>query len=114
MSRHIAAHTAPGETIFQWGFEPQIYFYSGRRPASRYLANVMPMLESDPDVAMQRLHRELVQRRPRYLVIDEREMRAPGFDVISALIRDLDYGFEATFPYLHRGQALRLGLFRLP
>lgn len=36
----IARHTAPGEAIFVWGFEPVLYDLARRRSATRYVYNV--------------------------------------------------------------------------
>lgn len=49
-NRAVAARvvdtTQPGDAIFVWGFEPSIYFHSGRAPASRFLYDypLMPEL----------------------------------------------------------------------
>lgn len=112
--RYIAQQTQPNETIFQWGFEPQIYFGSKRRPASRYLASVMPLLEGNDPKALNTLRNELIAQRPRYIVISEATMMTPGLEVISGVIRDLGYRFETVFPYSENGKTLRLALFRLP
>ena len=36
LGAYIAARTQPTDTIFNLGREPQIYFYSDRRPATQY------------------------------------------------------------------------------
>lgn len=33
----VRAHTGPGDRIFVWGYQPEIYLFADRRPASRYL-----------------------------------------------------------------------------
>ncbi|MYX22055.1 hypothetical protein GTY77_18615, partial [Streptomyces sp. SID8380] len=33
----VEERTAPGQRVFQWGMHPEIYWLSGRKPASRYL-----------------------------------------------------------------------------
>ena len=33
----IQAHTAPSDSIFVWGYNPDIYLYANRRPASRFV-----------------------------------------------------------------------------
>jgi hypothetical protein len=35
----IVRHTAPGDAIYVWGFEPILYDLAARRPASRYVYN---------------------------------------------------------------------------
>ena len=40
IAAYIDAHTSPEETIFVWGFKPEIYYASNRPLASRYLSFV--------------------------------------------------------------------------
>lgn len=110
--RHIASRTAPGETIFQWGFEPQLYFVSGRRPSSRYIASIMPVIEGDFPQARRRLENDLRQRPPRYIVLAENTMRVPGLEVVEAYLRSQPYAFERDFPYHDDGVPYRLRLYR--
>jgi hypothetical protein len=35
----VAAHTAPDDSIYVWGFQPMLYGLAGRRPASRFIYN---------------------------------------------------------------------------
>ena len=35
----VKTHTAPGDSIYIWGFQPMIYGLAGRRPASRFVYN---------------------------------------------------------------------------
>jgi len=37
IARHIQAHTTPTQSVFVWGFSPEIYTNANRRPASRYV-----------------------------------------------------------------------------
>lgn len=57
----VAAQTTPGDTIFIWGREPQIYFYADRRPASRFIHDRPVWL--DPAV-MPEIRADLAERRP--------------------------------------------------
>ena len=56
----LASHTPAGQPIFVWGFEPEIYVLSDRRPASRYVYNVpqrVSWTQSTRDVLMTDLER---------------------------------------------------------
>ncbi len=51
----IARETHPDDTIFVWGYYPELYVLSGRRPASRfsntnYLTGMLPWENHQPDV----------------------------------------------------------------
>jgi hypothetical protein len=78
---------APDEYLFVWGYRPEIYYWSGLRPASRYLST-QPLTGVPADIhyfgwdferlledektklAREELARELSQARPAY-IIDE-------------------------------------------
>lgn len=78
---------APDDYLFVWGYRPEIYYWSGLRPASRYLST-QPLTGVPADIhyfgwdyerlledektkhARQELARELSQARPAY-IIDE-------------------------------------------
>lgn len=80
-SREIARHVS-GETLFVWGYRPEIYFYSGCRPASRFLSSqpltgvpadihLRESRSSNPDEARSNrsaLAAEILARHPAYIV----------------------------------------------
>jgi 4-amino-4-deoxy-L-arabinose transferase-like glycosyltransferase len=70
VGRYLAAQTAPDEPIFVFGSEPQIYFYSQRRSASRYIF-AYPLMTSFADtlVRQQSVLDELRAQPPRYIVM---------------------------------------------
>lgn len=82
VSAYIRTHSAPEDRIFVWGFHPDIYLHSGRRPASRFLyasfltglvpwTNVAPGQDTAYAIvpgAMEALLRDLETRRPVFLV----------------------------------------------
>jgi hypothetical protein len=69
IARYIRRHSAEDDTIAVLGSEPQIYFYAGRRAASRHVY-VYPLMGAHPDcAAMQRaMIREIEAARPRFVV----------------------------------------------
>ncbi|HTL70164.1 MAG TPA: hypothetical protein VL404_02615, partial [Candidatus Eisenbacteria bacterium] len=51
----LRGETSPKDTLFVWGFAPEVYVRSGIRPASRYiycnpLTGLIPWINSDPRV----------------------------------------------------------------
>lgn len=78
----VRRHSAPDETIFVWGYNPDIHLYAQRRPASRFvycsfLTGLIPWtnLDDNKDTAyaivpgaMDTLLRELAERRPAFIV----------------------------------------------
>ena len=45
-SRYVAEHTAPGDRVLVWGNVPEIYWASGVRPATRYIATQSLLAEN--------------------------------------------------------------------
>jgi MFS family permease len=67
---YIRKHTAPEETVFVLGSEPQIPYYAARKSASRYIF-VYPLMTPFPDTADRQagVLRELDGTRPRVIVV---------------------------------------------
>jgi 4-amino-4-deoxy-L-arabinose transferase-like glycosyltransferase len=82
VSTYIRNHSTAGDRIFVWGFHPDIYLYSDRKPASRYLyatfqTGLVPWTNTNPDRdtayaiipgAMDTLLRDLAASSPLYIV----------------------------------------------
>ena len=71
LGRFIASRTAPGDTVFIFGSEPQILYYSGRRSASRYIF-AYPLLAggADGDARQREALDEVRRARPRYVLFE--------------------------------------------
>ncbi len=39
VARYLERRTAPGDTLFVWGFRPEVYYLTGLRPATRFQAH---------------------------------------------------------------------------
>ena len=82
VSAWIQEQSTPEDRIFVWGFNPDIYYYADRRPASRFVyctfqsglipwTNIAPEINTDyarVDGSMATLLRDLEQSRPRYII----------------------------------------------
>ena len=103
---------APNEYLFVWGYRPEIYYWSGLRPASRYLST-QPLTGVPADIhyfgwdygrllggektklAREELARELHQTRPNF-IIDElgffnNDLSIQDFDELRDVMRGYDY-----------------------
>jgi len=73
----IERHTAPGDAIYVWGFEPVLYDLADRRPASRYVYNAPQRAawyqERGRDVLMEDL-----RGRPPEAIVVQRSDAHPG------------------------------------
>jgi 4-amino-4-deoxy-L-arabinose transferase-like glycosyltransferase len=67
---YLREHTGPDDTIFVYGNEPEIYFYAGRRAASRYIF-AYPLLTPTADVRERQraAFQELSANKPRIVVM---------------------------------------------
>ncbi len=82
VSAYIRAHSAPSDRIFVWGFQPDIYLFADRRPASRYLfasfvTGLIPWTNTAPERdtayavvpgAMENLRQDLADKSPVFIV----------------------------------------------
>ncbi len=69
VARYIQAHSAPGDTVFIWGFEPGIYFLAGRDCASRFIYNYPLYGQAARAEYRTALMAELEARPPLYVVV---------------------------------------------
>jgi hypothetical protein len=122
VAAYLKARTAPEDRLFVWGFAPQIYALSERRPASRFnfctfLVGLVPGVKVAVETAPQyevpgawdKLRRDFEAHPPAY-VIDATRYR-PYFEAYPPeryplgewLARDYevdpDYHFDPEFPY---------------
>lgn len=73
VANYIRARTRPGETIFVWGYDPNVYLISGRESASRFLSFLPLMPVFTPERWRQEFVRDLETRRPAYILLQRGE-----------------------------------------
>lgn len=68
ISRHIAGLTGPDDTVFVFGSEAELYFYSGRKSASRYIF-LFPLYGDYPSALKRQrdVMQEIGRNRPRVI-----------------------------------------------
>jgi len=75
MGRRLEERSPADEKLFNWGLETELYFYSKRRPATRYLVNYPMRLSKEPGL-MDDLLKQLEEEKPGVIVVSDR-MLAP-------------------------------------
>lgn len=105
--RAIGETLAPDERFWQWGYEPQLYFYSGRRPAASVLL-LFPMTDGPVAQALsERVLRELQSRPPELIVTHPLYALPPGTPITTWIERRYraapDLGDTAPFVLHPRG-----------
>ena len=76
VSAYLRARTAPGDTIFVWGYDPLLYVSTGRDSPSRFTSFLPLMSEWAPRAWVDEWLDDLEARRPVY-IITQRNENAP-------------------------------------
>jgi hypothetical protein len=107
-ARAVSDLTSRDDSIFVWGFEPYVYWATGRRRASRYLYSVPQRTAWERDVARAGLLADLARDPPRVIVVQHNDtfhfvtgddldsQRALGTFPELAEILARDYGLAKT------------------
>lgn len=69
VGRYVRDRTQPGDPIYVWGFDPQIYLLAEREPASRFLLSFPLMSDWAPRRWQRVFIDELEARRPAYVIV---------------------------------------------
>jgi hypothetical protein len=108
VAREVRARTRREDKVFVWGFEPVIYWLSGREPASRFVYNVAQRSPWQADYARKELLADLAKNPPALVIVQSRDVfpsvtgdtldsrdSLPGFPELKRLI-DTRYTFSKT------------------
>ena len=92
VGKYIEKNSDPEDSILVIGSEPQIYFYSKRRSATKYMYFYPLMLKSEYVESMQKdALKEIIMRRPKYIVFaNEYFSLLPNKDSPLYLIEELN------------------------
>jgi hypothetical protein len=74
VGRYIARRTAPEDKIYVWGFEPGIYWFANRAPASRYVINTPQRTTWQQQRGRKELLDDLHASRPRVIVVQRSDV----------------------------------------
>jgi hypothetical protein len=70
----VSAHSSPQESILVWGFEPSIYWFSGRAPATRFIYNVAQRSRWQTETSQRLFIDEVRQRRPKLVIVQHNDV----------------------------------------
>jgi 4-amino-4-deoxy-L-arabinose transferase-like glycosyltransferase len=103
IAEYLRERTAPDEYIYQWGWEPEIYFLASRRAPNKYIYSIAPAAAEDPARAVEELRETLLAKKPKYIVMQAdgpttKHSRAPGFAEISEILAT-HYTFDTVMGY---------------
>jgi len=70
----VRSRTRSADAIFVWGFEPAIYWFAERAPASRFIYDVPQRSEWQKDYARRELMRDLTQHQPALIIVQHNDV----------------------------------------
>ncbi|MGC4067858.1 MAG: glycosyltransferase family 39 protein [Polyangiaceae bacterium] len=70
----VAAHSLPTDFVLVWGFEPYVYWYSGRRPATRFIYNVAQRSHWQTETSQSLFIDEVRARNPRLIIVQHNDV----------------------------------------
>ena len=70
----VTKHVAPRDSVLVWGFEPSIYWFSGRRPATRFIYNVPQRSKWQTEVSQKMFIDEVRERVPGVVIIQHNDI----------------------------------------
>jgi 4-amino-4-deoxy-L-arabinose transferase-like glycosyltransferase len=91
VASYLREKTRPDDYIFQWGFEPELYFLSGRRCPNSYLVQFLPAWSRDSQQAIAKMKQSLRDKKPAYIVLQPEWSDFEGIYEVNEYIRDSCY-----------------------
>lgn len=84
----------PEDTIFHWGYDPQVYLIAERSPPKRFSSSGDIAARGDTPAAREELQNHLKSSRPAYIVIFVEWSNLPGALVVQRFIHESRYYLE--------------------
>lgn len=102
VGREVARRTKPDDFVFVWGFEPAVYWFAERQPATRFITNQAQRAKHEQAALRAELMQDLRAHTPRVIVVQHEDVmpHVTGDDLDSS-------GALATFPELRSFLATR-------
>jgi 4-amino-4-deoxy-L-arabinose transferase-like glycosyltransferase len=98
IARYIRDHTNQDDYIFQWGFEPELYFLSQRRTPVPYISSTILANMENPALSAQTMVATLMAKNPKYIIIQPEWANWPGYVELWQLMV-LNYELETVVGY---------------
>lgn len=95
---YLQRNTRPTDYIFQWGFEPELYFLADRPIPGPYISSTIFESITNKQEAVRHLVRGLVTRKPAYIVVQPKWADYPGQDEVRQILM-MNYRFETSIGY---------------
>jgi hypothetical protein len=74
VAAYILAHTKASDSLLIWGFEPVIYWITGRRPATRFIYDVPQRSQWQTEISQRLFMQEVTRNRPAIVVVQHNDV----------------------------------------
>jgi 4-amino-4-deoxy-L-arabinose transferase-like glycosyltransferase len=103
VARYVRERTTPSDSIFQWGFEPELYFLADRPTITPYISSTIIANLRDPKPALLSLMDSLNRRKPKYIIVQPEWAEWLGVNELSEVIqRDYDLETRLRYAFIYR------------
>jgi 4-amino-4-deoxy-L-arabinose transferase-like glycosyltransferase len=99
VARYIKERTAPEDYIYQWGFEPELYFLSDRRAPNRFTIWFFVEKSREPAAAVRELVDSIATKKPKYVVLQDGAQYVFGYKELFGVL-SRDYAIDRQTPQL--------------
>lgn len=82
----LKKNTDPDDYIYQWGFEPEVYFYADRKIPNRFNTHVLVEYSKNPIQAGRELMWNLIKTKPKYIIVYEEFTDAFGYEFVEMVL----------------------------
>jgi 4-amino-4-deoxy-L-arabinose transferase-like glycosyltransferase len=86
VARYVRERTAPSDYVFQWGFEPEIYFLSDRRAPNPYTVHFAVEDSRAPSEAVNDLVASIIRTKPVYIIVQQGRSGYLGFAELEQIL----------------------------
>ncbi|HEY6007142.1 MAG TPA: glycosyltransferase family 39 protein [Geobacteraceae bacterium] len=94
---YVRSQTQPSDYIIQWGWEPELYFYSNRRGLPNLTTFLAIEWSPDPEKAIREMLAAIAARKPKFIVVQD-YMDALGLKELNEVI-ERDYYLDTRIDY---------------
>jgi hypothetical protein len=82
VAKYLKERTQSSDYIFQWGFEPELYFLADRRCPNPYLVSISPSWSKEPQQSVINLKQSLIDKKPAYITLQPEWSNYDGKNVV--------------------------------
>ncbi len=102
IAKYLKERTSASDYLYQWGFEPELYFLSCRRSVDPHLASIFIGWDENPRSAVRTLAENIRMRKPKYIVFQPEWANFLGVSEVAEILQhdyapDVKIGYASLF-----------------